>query len=479
MGRVFHPTYTKKDSTGETVTKTAKAWYIEYTDAAGRTRRKKAGASKEAAQDVLRKAEADVVAQKYGFPTERASEILCLSLAEEYLRERKNHVCTQHHDTLKRQLNAVFDGTRAVFIRDLTPEAIDAFIDELRDGDSSARTVNSYLVTAKGFLNWAVKRRKIPYNPLGAVQKLPKKKVRERRPLSDEECGKLLWAAGEGPLLRLERSYKGSTIPLKVQAEAGKRGQRNALIYQTLLDTGLRVDELRHVKWSDVDFDKSLLHCREEWTKNGKNDVLPLSPSCVERFRQWKLNHNGDPDGFLVKVPKSILKTFNDDLKVAGIKKRMASGKTVDMHSLRHTLAQRLNDAGVDPKTYQALLRHRTATMTLGVYVHRNQERMRNAVSSLPELAPIAPDEGQGEMVSKTGTDDQPVTEDEIPPVPPSNRQAKRLNSGNRLDSGATLQYSGGGNPKGEDSQSGRRGSTPLGGTSARNSLRVNELQQG
>ena len=88
----------------------------------------------------------------------------------------------------------------------------------------------------------------------------------------------------------------------------------------------------------------------------------------------------------MIYIPLRLLKNFYDDLKAAGIELLSARGERVDLHSLRHTFAQCLNDLGVDLKTMQAMLRHSSASLTLGVCIHKDESKMAKAVTSLHAL---------------------------------------------------------------------------------------------
>jgi site-specific recombinase XerD len=57
-----------------------------------------------------------------------------------------------------------------------------------------------------------------------------------------------------------------------------------------------------------------------------------------------------------------------------------------DLHAPRHTFGTRLIAAGADIKTVQALMRHSTPVLTLGIYVHSDRARLRQAVEQLPAI---------------------------------------------------------------------------------------------
>jgi integrase len=90
----------------------------------------------------------------------------------------------------------------------------------------------------------------------------------------------------------------------------------------------------------------------------------------------------------VVVIPKNFLKTFYDDLDAADIEREDSAKRVLDLHALRHTYGSRLVAAGVDIKTVQTLMRHSTPTLTLGIYVHSDKKRMRDAVASLPRVTP-------------------------------------------------------------------------------------------
>jgi site-specific recombinase XerD len=88
-------------------------------------------------------------------------------------------------------------------------------------------------------------------------------------------------------------------------------------------------------------------------------------------------------------MPPNFVNTLYDDIEAAGIPRKDAAGRVLDLHALRHTFGTRLIAAGVDIKTVQALMRHSTPVLTLGIYVHSDRARLRQAVEQLPELAPL------------------------------------------------------------------------------------------
>jgi len=69
------------------------------------------------------------------------------------------------------------------------------------------------------------------------------------------------------------------------------------------------------------------------------------------------------PDRGLFHVPQDLVRILDRDL-AAGIAKTHADGRTVDVHSLRHTFATLLSKAGVLPRMAQELMRHSDIRLT-------------------------------------------------------------------------------------------------------------------
>jgi integrase len=89
------------------------------------------------------------------------------------------------------------------------------------------------------------------------------------------------------------------------------------------------------------------------------------------------------------------------DLQRAGIDPVDASGRVVDLHSLRHGYITALAKAGVPIKTLQTLARHSDPKLTLNVYSHLTVFDTAAALNALPDLTFPEP---ESEPLSMTGT---------------------------------------------------------------------------
>jgi len=251
MGRVYRPKYAYTRADGTRVEKQTEAWYIEYGDASGRWIRRKAGITKEQAQDALRKAEAEVLSSKNGLEPVNPSTRLCRDLLSAYLAAQKGRVSRSHYRDLGARLGGYISGCRCVTARDLDPCRADDYLNRMQQqGNLAARTVNKTISMMKSWVRWCVRARLLPYNPLEALAGRRGEVRHQRRPLTTDEIGRLLAAALEGPARRARSKYGGGgpkpgAVPLRAQKGLARKGRSITLAYRLMLTAGLRLREVQ------------------------------------------------------------------------------------------------------------------------------------------------------------------------------------------------------------------------------------------
>jgi site-specific recombinase XerD len=154
-------------------------------------------------------------------------------------------------------------------------------------------------------------------------------------------------------------------------------GLRERAAMEIAYAAGLRLNELLHLRLSDVDSDRMVIHVRQG--KGKKDREVMLSPSLLETLRAyWR---QARPRGYLFPGQKpdrpltaSILQRgFAIAKQVARIE------KAVTFHSLRHSFATHLMESGVNVRTIQSLLGHRSLgtteryTHVAGAYLKETQ----------------------------------------------------------------------------------------------------------
>ncbi|KGN00756.1 integrase [Clostridium novyi A str. 4570] len=194
------------------------------------------------------------------------------------------------------------------------------------------------------------------------------------------------------------------------------QGHKYETAFILALGTGLRLGELLGLKWSDIDFDNNTLSVSRaikrttiinkqgerksqiiEQLPKTKTSIrtVPIPTNIMEKLKESKQKHsvikkenedlyNNTDYIFSDKLgnpldPKRIPRNFKSVLKKAGL-------KDIKFHSLRHTYATRLFEAGVPIKTVQTLMGHSDITTTMNIYTHVMPEEKNKAAEKINVL---------------------------------------------------------------------------------------------
>jgi integrase len=229
--------------------------------------------------------------------------------------------------------------------------------------DWSLATRNRYLALMKLAYRLAQTHGKLKINPTRLVRQ--RKENNERiRYLSDAEETKLRAVMETGYAERIPE-------------------------FEVALMTGMRMSEQLTLEWNEIDLDAGTVHLDQ--TKNGTSRFVRLNSRALALMKMLYERSLGSGRVFIAKRPD----WFRDAIREAGI-------KDFTWHCLRHTFASRLIMAGVDLKTVQELMGHKSITMTAR-YAHLSPEHRMAALEKLcpsatrtataPEtaIAPVAP----------------------------------------------------------------------------------------
>jgi integrase/recombinase XerD len=160
-------------------------------------------------------------------------------------------------------------------------------------------------------------------------------------------------------------------------------------LLMTLYATGVRRAELTHLKISDIDSKRMVIHV--QGGKGRKDRDVMLSPKLLEVLREhWRgLRHK--PNAWLFPGNRwhtgdtpITTKVVWDACKEAA--QRVGLQKNVHPHTLRHCFATHLLEAGADLRTIQMLLGHRDLEETT-IYLHLSERHLSATASPLDSLS--------------------------------------------------------------------------------------------
>jgi site-specific recombinase XerD len=164
---------------------------------------------------------------------------------------------------------------------------------------------------------------------------------------------------------------------------AGRDVKHKALL-MTLYGSGLRVSEVAALRPADIDSHRMLIHVR--LGKGAKDRMTKLSPRLLEVLREyWRAARPGKWLFPQATNPGLAMNTSSIERMVHRLARRAGIGKTITPHTLRHSYATHLLDAGTDLRTIQVLLGHRNLKTT-AIYLHVSQAKIAAAASPLDLL---------------------------------------------------------------------------------------------
>ena len=155
------------------------------------------------------------------------------------------------------------------------------------------------------------------------------------------------------------------------------------VILMTTYSAGLRLSEVIRLRVEDIDSERKLIRVRHG--KGRKDRYVPLSEVLLEVLRgYWKIAR---PEDWLFpgKKPGHYLSGRTVQRALARAVKAASIRKRVSMHTMRHSFATHLLEAGTDIRTIQKLLGHKRLETT-AIYTHVTEHHIQSTTSPLDLL---------------------------------------------------------------------------------------------
>lgn len=260
----------------------------------------------------------------------------------------------------------------------LRPIHFQRLFTELIEKGFSSSTVRLIDTLCRRSLDWAMQMGMVARNPVINTV-IPKTERKEMKYWSSEQVAKFLKTAKDSVYYPL---------------------------FYLALFTGMRLGELRGLKWSDVNWEASQISIRRHIVRAGKvtvvipgtkkrdtGRVIDISPNVASILkRHWAkqaeqlLAIGGNKEDWMFTTPFgkiipdiTIYKAF---IRVS----KQASLPRIRFHDLRHTHATLLLQQGVHPKVVSERLGHSSIAMTLDTYSHVIPSMQKEAAAALDHI---------------------------------------------------------------------------------------------
>ncbi|MGM2692760.1 tyrosine-type recombinase/integrase, partial [Bacillus cereus group sp. Bce032] len=188
----------------------------------------------------------------------KAEGVWSESAYETYLKRAKTFLkyCFEEH------------GVRT--LKDVKPRMVGEFLKTQIEKENSPKTMDSYLSALKKMMEYGKKER------LHNMKKL----------VNDKHEGMYKGYKKEMYKRGTKNGYSNRQAKT-IAKQAGKFSPYHQAMIETLYYSGLRLDELRKIKWSDLDFENNQIYLtRENVTKGGRPRVVPAMPEAMQKLKE-------------------------------------------------------------------------------------------------------------------------------------------------------------------------------------------------
>ena len=324
-------------------------WWIRYADQYGKLHREKIG-PKGFAIAAYQKRKTQVREGKF-FPGKfRKRETQFSEVAQDFLKHSKKFKRSYSHDETRMATLLTLWGDCP--LSSLSPGQIERSLSDCaKEREWTPATYNRYRALASAVFSLAIRNEKVSSNPVRGTRHKKENNARIRFLYEDEESRLLE---------QLRKSRPGREAEVLVALHSGMR-RSEQYVTRDCPDGGL--------KWPHIDFQAKIITLPR--SKNGEKRHVQMN-SLLHGTLQKLKNSSDSPYVFPVKPPDEWFPEACNKARIPDF----------TWHSLRHTYASRLVMAGVDLRSVQELLGHKTISTTMR-YAHLAPGHLAEAVERL------------------------------------------------------------------------------------------------
>lgn len=268
-------------------------------------------------------------------------------------------------------------------------------------GDMDVSSIDKITVRSFAYRELESKKAKTVKGFLMVLKMLMKYAMEELDQSIPSLTWKIVWPSSNLDNHKIER-YSQKQVKSIIDYIMANPGN-TSLAVLIALTTGMRIGELCALRFSDVDFDKEVIHitktveriadipgiesCSKNKTKviestpkskTSRRDV-PITPKLKKMLKAFsaisKPEYFINSGNFRCYEPNALRHQAARLIEAAGV------SPVLRFHALRHTFASTLIENHIDPKTVSSILGHSDVSITLNLYVHPSDQVKANAIS--------------------------------------------------------------------------------------------------
>ena len=335
-------------------TKTGKTFYYLRFNLNGKDVRRSLGPNKQVADLLAKEVETDLLHNRLKLPSRKKISIQEWLNAFLTFSKKEKASSTYTSDSMRlKSFISFLEEKNIRFLQQINFSLLDEYKNDVSKR-LSPKSVNNVICVVKSMTKYAVNAGMLDEDPSRKVKLFRNIPRRYPRVLSTDEIGHLLTKAD--PVMQ------------------------KAILF--ILLTGMRSSEFINCQWSDIDIEKELIkvECKDGFhTKNYKPRTIYFVKGLTE---------------LLNDIPKSGIYLFDSgkDKRLFTVKSLYAKFKVIcrrskianaNIHSLRHSYATYLLQAGIDPIFVKEAMGHKDLKTTM-IYCHLLPKEIKKRIGDAP-----------------------------------------------------------------------------------------------